>query len=92
MLVVSCFQTMFHQQPHGDPALSYLAPDFRQRARRVQFGPAEGKHVQDLSSTVDLLVWSPLENLCFYRFALSFYPKIQSSYRLLPGPAQEGFR
>jgi len=37
------------------------------RARRAQFGPTEGKYVQDLSSAVDLLVWSPLANLCHCR-------------------------
>ena len=42
------------------------------RARRAQFGPTEGKYVQDLSSAVDLLVWSPLENLYHYRFASEF--------------------
>ena len=42
------------------------------RARRAQFGPTEGKYVQDLSSAVDLLVWSPLENLYHYRFAFEF--------------------
>jgi hypothetical protein len=48
--------------------------------------------VQDLSSAVDLLVWSPAlwRTSIITDSPLSFYPKIHSNYRLPLGRAQGG--
>jgi hypothetical protein len=45
--------------------LSQLVPDFRQRARRAQCEPTEGKYVQNLSSAVDAWVENLGEPLSF---------------------------